>query len=117
MKIAQSGTNKWQTFTVNGQNTGWLDPSNNYRVEFDYIAPSDDYFVFSLCGINIKLNMGSANEEHHIKIEQINGVINAYLDNNPTPYVTTNVGTNTDASFGLYSIEYLKIKNFVIYPI
>ena len=40
VKITPSTNNQWQQFSVGGQNTGWLDPTKDYRVEFDILVPS-----------------------------------------------------------------------------
>lgn len=117
VKLLNGGNNPWQQFSVGGQNTGWLDPSNDYEVEFDYMVSSDAYNLFSICGANIRLNWVSADTETHAKIIVQDGVAKLYLNNGTSATTSANVGTGTDCSFGLYSLTYLKVKNFKLYPI
>ena len=116
IKMTPSASNKWQALNVNSS-SNYLSPSNNYRAEFDYIIPTTDYALFTICGANIRINWGTATEEHHAKVELIDGVAKIYIDGSTTASGTGNVGTATDCAFGLYSLSYLKIKNFQIYPI
>ena len=116
IKMTPSSTNKWQVLNVNSSNN-YLNPSNDYIAEFDYILPTNDYCVFTICGANLRLNWGTATEEHHAKVELKDGVAKIYIDENTQASTSGNVTPATECAFGLYSIANLKIKNFKVYPI
>lgn len=118
IKIEQQNTsNKWQTFTVGGQSTGWLDPTKDYRCEFDFQLGTNTYNVFGICGGNVALSRVNDTDEHSAKVELIDGVVNLYFDGNTSSYHQVNVGSDTTCSFGLNNLDYIKVKNFKLYPI
>ena len=95
----------------------FLDPSENYRLEFDFVMPEVAFTVIGVCGANVQLSNVNDTNEHSAIVELIDGVAKLYIDGSTTPIHQANVSNVRKMSIRLTENKPLKIKNFKIYEI
>ena len=112
-----TSSNQWESFKVNGQGSGYLDPSSNYRITFDFKLVVGNTILVSICGNSVPFTATTVDVEHSLVVELVNGTFSIYLDGSTNPMRTTSGGTDTNCGFRLSANAEFLIRNFKLYSI